>query len=320
VKTTSTNRALAAAVAVVWLGTAVWAADSGASDAFSVAVLRRDGVIIPFAAFDGRRWSNPWPPPALELTVPIGLGAVPSRWWGPAKQVLQRWQALLVPSAATRTLNAAQPDWFEAHCQRQIGLRTDYMATGPVPPRTTQPYPKDGVAVSNSGTAEPIATLPPLGVDAQALTPLVDAFNRGERLVEERYGHPIKRRAREGVVPTVEAIYAFGDQPRIYYVEATRTYRRLGQPADECEAVAFATGWFVRDGEGVRSLLAAVDVLNCDRAGASYMLPLGVVRVGGRLFWLAQFSGWDHERFAVLEIKAKTVEAVLSAWGGECAQ
>ena len=80
--------------------------------------------------------------------------------------------------------------------------------------------------------------------------------------------------------------------------------------------MAYGTGWFVREGDRVTSLLTGVDLLNCDRAGASYMLPLGVVRIGGRLFWLAQFSGWDHERFAVVEIKAKTVGAVLSVWGG----
>ena len=48
------------------------------------------------------------------------------------------------------------------------------------------------------------------------------------------------------------------------------------------------------------------------------MLPLGVDAVGGKLYWLAQFSGWDHERYVVIEIKPKTVEAVVNAWGGSC--
>ena len=61
-----------------------------------------------------------------------------------------------------------------------------------------------------------------------------------------------------------------------------------------------------------------VDLLRCNRYGASYMLPLGVVRIAGRLFWLAQFSGWDHERYAVLEIKPKKVEVMFSTWGGGC--
>ena len=145
---------------------------------------------------------------------------------------------------------------------------------------------------------------------------LREAFNKAEREVENTYGHPIARRAREGVDPTVEAVYAFGDQSRYYYVEAIRPYKQMGKIG--CEATAFASGWFVRENGQMRPLTLAVKLMKCDRYGASYMLPLGVMRVGDRLFWLAQFSGWDHERFVVVEIKKKIVEAVLSVWGGGC--
>jgi hypothetical protein len=301
------------------LGAAPWAADSVAG-AFAVGVLRRDGVIVPFAAFDGKRWSNAWPPPALDLTVPIGLGAVPSRWWGPVKKAPENWQAVLAASAdAPRTLHVVQPDWVETHCVRQIGLRTDYVPATQLPPRTTRPYPKDGLAVSPPQAMESIALVPTAAPEVESMMPaMLDAFNRAERVVDERYGHWISRRAREGVAPKVEAVYAYGDHPRVYYVEATRPYRELGKSIDECASLAYGTGWFVRDGGQVKSLLTMVDLLNCDRAGASYMLPFGVMRIGGRLFWLAQFSGWDHERFAVVEIKAKSVDAVLSVWGGGC--
>ena len=304
---------------MIGAGAALPAADSGTPGAFAVGILRRDGILVPFAAFDGKRWNSPWPPPAVDLTVPIGLSAVPSKWWGPAKKPLDHWQALLVPAEeAPRTLNVVQPDWVETHCQRQIGLRTDYHPAAVVPARTTQPYPKDGLAVSPPQTIDPIAILPPGGPDVTRITPaLLDAFNRAERVVEGRYGHSVRRRAREGVAPTVEALYAFGDRPRIYYVEAVRPYRMLGD-VDGCTQIGFGTGWFVQEGDEVRSLLTVVDLLNCDREGASYMLPLGVVRIGSRLFWFAQFSGYDHERFVVLEIKAKNVEAALSVWGGGC--
>ena len=62
----------------------------------------------------------------------------------------------------------------------------------------------------------------------------------------------------------------------------------------------------------------AVDLLNCDREAGSYMLPLGVVRAKDHVYWLAQFSGWDHERFVVVEMQKKNVEAVINAWGGSC--
>jgi hypothetical protein len=119
-------------------------------------------------------------------------------------------------------------------------------------------------------------------------------------------------------VPDLEAVYATGDHPRIYYVEAGRRYRRLGRPADACSAEAFGVFWFARDGAEMRPLETVVDLLACNRAGASYMLPLGAMRVGGKLYWLVQFSGWDHERYVVIEIKQKSVLAVVNAWGGSC--
>src|SRR4029077_16551226 len=110
------------------LGTGMLAARSatpsaGVQDpprAFGIGVLRRDSVVVPFASFDGKRWSSPWPPPNLELTVPIDLRAVPSRWWGPTR-ALESWQAWT--AASPLTLRVVQPDWVDVHCVRQIGLR-----------------------------------------------------------------------------------------------------------------------------------------------------------------------------------------------------
>src|SRR5207244_13181782 len=102
----------------------------------------------------------------------------------------------------------------------------------------------------------------------------------------------------------------------VAYGEAVRPYRRLGQT--QCEAMAFGTGWFVRDRSGARSLSTVVDLLRCDRDGASYMLPFGVMRLGGKLFWLAQFSGWNSERFVVVEVMPKTIEARVNGFGGAC--
>jgi hypothetical protein len=48
------------------------------------------------------------------------------------------------------------------------------------------------------------------------------------------------------------------------------------------------------------------------------MLPLGVMRVDAKMFWFAQFSGWDHERYVVIDITPKNAVAVVSAWGGGC--
>jgi hypothetical protein len=252
----------------------------------------------------------------LELTVPISLSGVPTRWWGPTRP-LESWEAST--AAGPRALRVVQPDWVDVHCQRQIALRTDYTPDQPAPPHTVQPYPKDGLAVSPPQPFERVEIVSPSAAEVQSFTPVLqEAFNQAERIVESRYSHPITKRRREGVAPAFEAVYAFGTMPRVYYVEAQRSYRYLGQSVNECEALAFGTGWFVRDASGVRSLTMAVDLLPCDRSGGSYMLPLGVIRLAGRLFWIAQFSGWDHERFVVVEVKPKSVDVVVNVWGGGC--
>jgi hypothetical protein len=308
-------RALAAGTAVLVVGVALLAADAPRT-VFGAAVLRRDGIIIPFATFDGKRWRNAWPPPSLELTIPIDLRGIPSRWWGPTPP-LDQWQAWT--GGQPHQLRVTQPDWIEAHCLRQIGLRTDYRPAEPAPPRTTQPYPKDGLAVSPPQSVEPIAIVRPESGEARGLSNTVqEAFNKAERATEEAWGHPVSRRAREGREPDLDAVYAFGDYPRIYYVEAIRRYRILGQTADDCEAVGFGTGWFMKEGNNVKPLQMTVDLLRCDRRGANYMLPLGAMRIARTLYWLVQFAGWNNERYVVVEIKQKTVEAVVSTWGGSC--
>jgi len=310
--TRNTVQAFAAGAAVL----ATLGAATPARGAFGVGVLRRDGVIIPFAAFNGKRWSSPWPVPALSLTVPVDLRALPSRWWGPTP-ALETWEATTI--AGPLALRVVQPEWVDVQCQRQIGLRTDYRSERGAPPPSEQPYPKDGLAVSPAQPIEPIKMVVGESADVRPLLPeLLKAFNDAERIVEGRFGHPMARRVREGREPLIEALYAVGDSPRIYYVEAIRQYRQLGLAVADCTAIAFGTGWFVRDDAGVRPLKMAVDLLNCNRYGASYMLPFGAMRLNDRLFWLAQFAGWEHERYVVLEIKAKTVDVIVNAWGGSC--
>jgi hypothetical protein len=306
----------ASSIGVLAVSLAVMAA-AESRPVFSVGALRRDGIVIPFATYDKNHWETNWPVPKLDLIVPVDLRAVPSGWWGPAPAP-RTWNAW-IGRAAPRAVDVTQLDWVDVHCVRQVGLKTTYQSDKPVPPRTIQPYPKDGLVVSPPQPVEPIEVLAPSDREVQALADDVRvAFNKAEREVEARFGHSIKRQAREGIAPEIEAVYAYGHEPRVYYIEATRSYRRLGQTAGECVEMAFATGWFSREREATRPIATVLDLLRCDRYGASYMFPFGVLRLNGKLFWLAQFSGWDQERFVVVEIGPKTVEARVNVYGGGC--
>jgi len=281
--------------------------------------MRRDGLLVPFAAFDGRRWTNSWPTPQFQLEIPINLQSVPRAWWGPTGP-LADWQLWLPARTTARAVKVTQPDWVSAHCLRQIALKSDYRSDRPAPPMTEQPYPKDGLAIAPEQPLDPIEVIPAGGAAAEALAAgFREKFNEAEMEVDRHFGHPIARKVREPQKPVIEALYAFGERPRTYYIEASRAYRGAN---DRSCRIAFATGWFMRetdaDGKGPKWLDVAVDLLPCNKYGATYMLPFGALRVGARTFWIAQYAGWDHERYVVIELKKNAVEAVVSAWGGGC--
>jgi hypothetical protein len=307
------HRDLARVACALLLGVSLLAADG--RQVFGVGILRQDGIIIPFGAFDGQRWSNSWPSPQGDLTVPISVRDVPSAWWGPTPP-LANWQAWT--RAGPQPVGIGQLDWVDAHCVRQIGFRTDFRPPLPPPPRG-RPYPKEGLAVSPPQPVEPIEMVTTAGEEARLLTPaLRESFNAAERAVADRRGHPVSRQGRESVAPDIEAIHAVGDNPRFYHVEATRRYRQSGQRADQCAVTAFSSGWFVRDGSDVRSLDLELDLLPCDLTGAGRMSSFGAIRLAHKLFWLAQLSGSDSERYVVVELAPSTARVVLSVWGGSC--
>jgi hypothetical protein len=87
----------------------------------------------------------------------------------------------------------------------------------------------------------------------------------------------------------------------------------------ECPFVVFGAGWFARNGAGpLRKLRFDADVVDCERYGLVYMFPFGVLRLSKRLFWIAQWSGWDYEEYGVVEIRTKDVDDVVRVVGGRC--
>lgn len=310
--------ACAAALLAGVAATGLMARAAEAPPGFIVGVLRRDAFIIPFATFDGKKWRADWPEARVDFDVPIDLASVPKRWWGPVGQ-RDSWQAW-IGKTAPLPLRVLHPDWLDAHCVRQIGLKTDYRAADALPPPRTRPYPKDGLVVSPPQTIEPVEVTATGDIDRVLMAPVItETFNRTERDIAMGANHPFGRSEREKQAPVIEVLYAYGRAPRVLYVEAAREYSDRQDPAGTCRAVAFGGGWFARGLDNAYKPLGTyVMVQDCDRPAASFMLPLGIVRVAGKTYWLAQFSGWYGEQYEVLEITSKAVERIVSRSGGGC--
>jgi hypothetical protein len=310
--------AVAALLASVITAKAGLPTEALAEVGFTLGVLRRDATVVPFATYDGKRWENHWPQPSQDVDVPISLRSVPGRWWGQGGP-LEAWQ-VWASAAPPQIVHVRQPDWLQTHCQKQVGLRTDYQPTEWPPGPEAQPYPKDGLAVSPPHAVEPIETLPPDSAERPALAEILraafamrenDAFDRARN-----DGSPVRanKRELEALPITIEAVYAFGKQHRVLWVEAIREYRK----PDTC-AIVFGAGWFVLDAGKLTRGQFDVVVVPCSRKGLRYMLPLGVISLPPRgQYWIAQWSGWDSEEYDVVDISARSIDSVLEVWGGGC--
>lgn len=314
-------RRLAAGVLLAGL---LWPAQtrSEAQVPFVAAVLRRDGALIPIATFTGRKWDVTWPAESYDqLDIPITTAAIPDGWWGRTGPRLD-WQLWSegVPRAMVHVIS---PRVVATMCDGRVALATDYRAAG-APPETEQPYPKAGIAVSPPTAVARVEILDASSSEWRAIGPdLKKAFDEDEDSLAAAWTrandpHPISRKERLETPVTIEAMYATDDGPgRVYYVEGSRKYDHSSDARAIC-AVAFDGAYFRRDAKGVHSLGGEVRVVPCDRRGLVYLLPFGAMRLNGRLFWLAQYAGWDLEQYAVLEFKRSDVEVAASAYGGRC--
>lgn len=329
-------RALSAAAVLLFLAPSLpapfiprataWNPDAAAAqreddDRFSVGVLRRDGVLIPFAAFDGR-WSSPWPSAVRGLELPITLDDVPERWWGrtPPPSEMIAWADGNRLGAVRLEKPAAMP----VMCVPRIALRSDYKSKEPPAPLLAQPFPKDGLVTTGGPAVQPLRAVDPQSSDwSAAAVTILEAFNNAEERAARDFTswrHPYSRAARERMTIQLEALYrAPMDEPgwSAYYVEAVRRYAPA--PGDDgCGLVTFTSGW-VRIGPNGKALLdLASRITYCDRKGASYMLPLGLMTVEGKTYWIFQMSGYDREWYVIARPAPRAIEIHVDYPAGSC--
>jgi hypothetical protein len=332
------------------LAAACGAGALGAADPQPVtfAVVRGDGILIPFATKTGHRWRNTWPVPVKRVDVPVRLGDLPARWWGRTEPT-GAWHAWFVDG--TRTIaTVLRPAWYPTHCLRGIGLQSNVRAKPPLPPPDLSPYPKLGLAAT-----APIAFAQVEALDERAalwrplLAALAKPFADNEARLHLQQATEDTRapgvdspprlamrarrppRAKPGAV-RIERLYRMplGADRFLHYFEAARRYPEpagasAGDPraAPPCDGLTFGSGWFVSDGTAVPDRLSVdVTLAACDYYGARVMLPLGYVVEGDTAFWFAQVEQYEGESYVVLRATAgePDVDVVVATAGGRCTQ
>jgi hypothetical protein len=289
---------------------------------FVLGVLRRDGIVSPFATFDGESWTEPWPTELRFLDLPISIDAVPRKWWGKAAAPAE--MAVWAGGVRRGTLRLEGPTTLRIMCSSRLALRSDYRSSESVPPPIEQPFPKDGLAVSGPVTVAPIDVVPRTSPEwASAALQLPDPVEAAELNAARAFSawkHPVPRAERRKVPVELETLYkAPMDAPgwTAYYFEAVKRYRP-GPKDGDCGLLTSASGWIAVGPGGKHWTEIGARVTYCDRKDDIYMLPLGLLKAGGRTYWSYQLSGYGREGYVVAHPTAKVVEMEIQYPAGSC--
>jgi len=289
------------------------------ADRGTIAVLRRDGLIAPFASFRGTGWRVAWPRDLRNLELPVNVASIPERWWG--GETPEAWQAWPI-GGTPRPLTPVAPQIYPIHCAQRLGLRTDYTPQLVPPPVQVEPYPKDGIAVSGGARVEPIETLDPGPGWSELAILLLEDFNRAEdrevSMISSVFSHPVARDERRREPVRIESWYrtTLDDKTTVSYIEAVRSYPP-GPDDEECGLETLVGGWVTHEkGKPEPRADLHARITYCDRVGATFMQPFGRIRVRDRVYWISQVAGAEAEWYTVAHLAPGRIQFVAEYLAG----
>src|SRR5215471_1289388 len=226
---------------------------AAARPTLTLGILRRDGILIPFAAYSGHAWSAPWPTSDTSAPLPIGLQDVPKHWWGPIAPT-SSWTAWMVADGSRRPLKIEKPAQVRVFCGGHIGLATDYKGEPVDPGEPT--VAKDALAIAGADglAVQPISVVSLYSPDAKRMvSEITDEFNAQEQIAARlftNWGHPYGANARARMPIELEGFYRLRETgPKdgdwfVSYVEAIRRFPAL--PSDQgCGLITWVSGWVI---------------------------------------------------------------------------
>jgi hypothetical protein len=263
----------------------------------TIAVVRTDHRLVPFAAWDGDKWR------------PAGLTDAPRVFW-------------VWPAAGGGPIRARVRgvEIVEAHCETQVVLKTGLPEPKPDPESGVEG--RFGVAVDDAAVrvsaVERLSRSHALWRKAEQVVRA--GFDAREKAQAEATQHALPRYEPTPAVRLL-MLYCQAGAPRSpLYFEAERAYPTgpfFADPA--CPSRTVMAGWLSHAGDGIPSLVGQrVLVTDCDGKELRTASPLGALRVGSRSFWILQDHGYEDEAYQIVEIGPTGAQIVFEADGGGC--
>jgi hypothetical protein len=297
---------------------------------FQVAVLRSDGVLVPFAQYGNGGFFNPWPKPqpcpgCTDEIYPHSLGRLPQPWFVQDGKMAKRWY-FRSPNGTLTVLKALKVVEAENHSQKNWALQTDF----PPEPVESSHHHNIGIATTANIKIESMIESKPepdglasfikevfdseettkvekLATDDPTITASLFSFGLPESAAE---------RTRADVITTFYRSESPINGEHLYYFRARKEYK-LPRSASSGHVSLFS-GWAsveTRQGGQMGLILGEIVFTDTDMKGPTTSLPLGILKLSGRSFIFVEEHGWEDESYVVLELNGG-IHRLLETFGG----
>lgn len=293
-----------------------------------IGVADSNGIILPFAVYDGERWTNPWP--EEDYDVYERIEDVPKSWYSPLEKISEKWN-IIYQDGKTGTMEISKPARVHSWCSHNrwalIGEATKKEYTG-------SRYGYD-YRISNAEGLFLATTSLPTGSGMKVPNKQSDEYSEIYELVDaginasEGIGnHPVPEGER-GAARTELTTIVRNETPQdgcvIYYVEARREYPdNSKKPWPEgltiFKAVSYLKVWVLKDSNKRLSFMQQdFQILNDWIIYTPSDEVLGILSLAKRSYWIIRdWTSYESESWLIFDVSPSGVKQVLSVSGGGC--
>jgi hypothetical protein len=301
---------------------------AGSDNPFLIGVFRPDGVIVPFARYANRKWSNPWhhAQPDRQSDEPDTIADLSTPWYGSLVSPLGEWHLSLSPGG-DQTVRTSKSLQVCSHCQHVWGLLSDY--PNPKQSKENECVRNLGIALSQKKEARVMAPLTGASPDWKRLTTFLGPkFERAEKaglsgLAGQYYSAQMPPFATRARIPlSMLNLYRtqLADRKLIFYFEASKEYPKPRAANDAgCNNISLLGGWILRDGKGNLTLLTSLfSATDCDMKEGGIGRPFAILDLDGKTFAIVEEDSYEGEEYTILEIRESGVRRILETYAGSC--
>ncbi|MGH9749721.1 MAG: hypothetical protein ACRD5D_06870 [Candidatus Polarisedimenticolia bacterium] len=282
-----------------------------------VAIVRDDGVILPFARYADGEWTTPWPSPAAG-SMSAERGDPVKRWLMAEGRLLEEWRVHTGPKAGKTRIKGVTE--VANHCVTSGGLATDL----PAARRSRGLHRNLGIAVSDGLDAQPLNEIKHHADETRALAGFLQkAFAESDRAALEARpktaaGNPAAADFGSFEVRTLRRSNEAVGRGHLYFVSAVRPHGPM-TAADACPYESLFQGWFTRSGRGEPEWIdRKVEIGDCDGKATSLLTPLGLLEADGDDYVVVEEQGYESETYAIYTLGKEGVKRLHAVPGGGC--